>query len=562
MTHGISHSSSKSLKGHYHTAVHCSKASSHISSLHRGERHKVHHKNSAASHHGGHRKMPIVHGGSKVSFSAHSSSGHGHGAVHCGHSYGIHHGWNNTGLLSINEKETLQHLNQRLSSYLDKVHSLEQENALLERKICEWYANNAPISLPDSSQYSGTIQEIQNMILSTTMENARLERQKDNAQQATIDLRRRYQMEVNLRHSIEFDIAEQSKALSEFNMTVQDLERQVQCLQEELFQMKNNHAGEVSFLRQQLGARVNVEMNAAPSVDLSQVLSEVRDEYENLMERNLMEVESMFQTRSAELNQEVSIGAEQLQTTSNEIIDLKRSVQALEIELQTQMSLNNALGSTLAETEATFSAQLAQLQCLIDNIEAPLAQIRSTLERQNYQYQLLMDQKNQLDMEISTYRHLLDGHNINVPTHNFFGAKHAYLNELHNALEDQENRGRRNNLRLRGIPKSVSPGDIPAAVKTLCTSLLGPDFALDIIIERAHRALRPKPKPDDPPSDVICKFLNFQVKVAVQEADRNQSDILLEGAPVSIYQDLAPSTLRKRKTLKPLTEWLRELTGQ
>ncbi|XP_044155462.1 keratin, type I cuticular Ha4-like [Bufo gargarizans] len=356
--------------------------------------------------------MPIVHGSSKVSFSAHSSSGHGHGAVHCGHSYGIHHGWNNTGLLSINEKETLQHLNQRLSSYLDKVHSLEQENALLERKICEWYANNAPISLPDSSQYSRTIQEIQNMILSTTMENARLERQKDDAQQATIDLRRRYQMEVNLRNSIEFDIAEQSKALSEFNMTVQDLGRQVQCLQEELFQMKNNHAGEVSFLRQQLGARVNVEMNAAPSVDLSQVLTEVRDEYENLMERNLMEVESMFLTRSAELNQEVSIGAEQLQTTSNEIIDLKRSVQALEIELQTQMSLNNSLGSTLAETEATFSAQLVQLQCLIDNIEASLAQIRSTLERQNYQYQLLMDQKNQLDMEISTYRHLLDGHNI------------------------------------------------------------------------------------------------------------------------------------------------------
>ncbi|XP_071969624.1 keratin, type I cytoskeletal 42-like [Engystomops pustulosus] len=237
-------------------------------------------------------------------------------------------------------------------------------------------------------------------------------------------------MEINLRNSIEGDIAELSRALNEFNIAGQDLERQVQCLQEELFQMKSNHAGEVNFLQQQLGARVNVEMNAAPSVDLNQVLSEIRDEYENLMDRNLMEVENMFLTRSAELNQEVSFGAEQLQSNTNEIIDLKRSVQALEIELQSEISLNNALESTLAETEATFGAQLAQLQCLIDNIEAQLSQIRSDLERQNYEYQLLMDQKNHLEMEISTYKYLLEGLDTHVPAHHFPGAKHVFHHHM------------------------------------------------------------------------------------------------------------------------------------
>ncbi|XP_056403640.1 keratin, type I cytoskeletal 42-like [Hyla sarda] len=367
----------------------------------------------------------MVHGSSKVSFSAHSSSGHGHGAAHSGHSLRINHGWKNTGLLGINEKETLQHLNQRLSSYLEEVRSLEQENALLERKICEWYANNAPSSLPDSSQYFRTIQELQNMIMSTTMENARLERQISNAQRAANDLSRRYQMEVNLGNAIESDIAELSRELSAVNNAGQDLERQVQCLQEERNQMENNQAGEVSFLQQQLGARVNVEMNAAPSVDLNQVLSEVRTEYENLMERNLNEVENIFLTRSAELNREVSFGAEQLQSNSNEIIDLRRSVQALEIELQSQISLNNTLESTLAEINATFGAQLSQLQCMIDNIENQHAEIRSRLEEQNYQYQRLMDQKNHLEMEISRYKHLLEGLDIHIPTHHFSEAKHV-----------------------------------------------------------------------------------------------------------------------------------------
>lgn len=66
--------------------------------------------------------------------------------------------------MNINEKETMQHLNQRLSSYLEKVHSLEQENTQLESKIGEWYANNAPSSLPDSSQYFRTIQDLQNEV--------------------------------------------------------------------------------------------------------------------------------------------------------------------------------------------------------------------------------------------------------------------------------------------------------------------------------------------------------------------------------------------------------------
>ncbi|XP_075034445.1 keratin, type I cytoskeletal 42-like [Mixophyes fleayi] len=306
----------------------------------------------------------------------------------------------------------MQHLNQRLSSYLDKVHSLEQENAQLEKKICEWYANNAPSTLPDSSQYFRTIQDLQNQIFSATVDNARIVLQIDNAQLAADDLRNKYEMELNLRNNVEADVGGLRRALEELNMQRKDLEVQVQCLQEELLQLKKNHEEEVNSLRAQLGARVNVEVNAAPSIDLNKTLSEVRDQYENLMERNLREVESMFLARSAELDREVSSGAEQLQSVSNELIDLRRSAQTLEIELQSQLSLKSALECTLAETEATFGSQLSQLQALIDNIESQLAQIRSDLERQNHEYKILMDQKTHLEMEISTYKHLLDGHDI------------------------------------------------------------------------------------------------------------------------------------------------------
>jgi acidic type I keratin len=62
----------------------------------------------------------------------------------------------------------------------------------------------------------------------------------------------------------------------------------------------------------------------------------------------------------------------------------------------------------VAETEAQYSTQLAQMQCLIDSVENQLAEIRCDLERQNQEYEVLLDTKARLECEINTYRGLLE----------------------------------------------------------------------------------------------------------------------------------------------------------
>ena len=68
----------------------------------------------------------------------------------------------------------------------------------------------------------------------------------------------------------------------------------------------------------------------------------------------------------------------------------------------------DSLENTLTETEARYSSQLSQVQCMITNVESQLAEIRSDLERQNQEYQVLLDTKARLEGEISTYRGLLE----------------------------------------------------------------------------------------------------------------------------------------------------------
>lgn len=68
--------------------------------------------------------------------------------------------------------------------------------------------------------------------------------------------------------------------------------------------------------------------------------------------------------------------------------------------------------SQLAETEARYALQLSQLQAVVNGLENELSQMRLDIERQASEYQVLLDIKCRLEMEISEYRRLLDGEDV------------------------------------------------------------------------------------------------------------------------------------------------------
>ncbi|XP_076727881.2 keratin, type I cytoskeletal 16-like [Callospermophilus lateralis] len=343
---------------------------------------------------------------SSSSFGGALGSGFGGGF---GGGFGAGFGVGDGGLLSGNEKVTMQNLNDRLASYLDKVRALEEANTDLEVKIRDWYQRQRPSETKDYSPYFRTIEDLRNKIITATMENAQPILQIDNARLAADDFRTKYEHELALRQTVEADVNGLRRVLDELTLARADLEMQIESLKEELAYLKKNHEEEMLALRGQTGGDVNVEMDAAPGVDLSRILNEMRDQYEQMAEKNRRDAEAWFISKTEELNKEVASNSELIQSGRSEVTELRRVFQGLEIELQSQLSMKASLENSLEETKGRYCMQLSQIQGLIGNVEEQLAQLRCEMEQQSQEYKILLDVKTRLEQEIATYRRLLEG---------------------------------------------------------------------------------------------------------------------------------------------------------
>ncbi|XP_032176484.1 keratin, type I cytoskeletal 17 isoform X1 [Mustela erminea] len=344
------------------------------------------------------------------SFGSGSSYGSGFGAV--------------DGLLAGGEKATMQNLNDRLASYLDKVRALEEANTELEVKIRDWYQRQRPSEAKDYSPYFKTIEDLRNKIIAATIENAQPILQIDNARLAADDFRTKYEHELTLRQSVEADINGLRRVLDELTLARTDLEMQIEGLKEELAYLKKNHEEEMLALRGQTGGDVSVEMDAAPGVDLSRILNEMRDQYEQMAEKNRRDAEAWFLSKTEELNKEVASNSELVQSGRSEVTELRRVLQGLEIELQSQLSMKASLEGSLEETKGRYCMQLSQIQGLIGSVEEQLAQLRCEMEQQSQEYQVLLDVKTRLEQEIATYRRLLEGEDAHLASQQ--GSSHSF----------------------------------------------------------------------------------------------------------------------------------------
>ncbi|KAI5095792.1 keratin, type I cytoskeletal 18 [Silurus meridionalis] len=319
-----------------------------------------------------------------------------------------------TGEIMGNEKMAMQNLNDRLASYLDKVRSLEKANSKLEQQIREALEKRGP-DVRDYSRYQAILDDLRKKVFDATVDNARLVLQIDNARLAADDFRVKYESELSIRQSVEADIVGLRKVIDDTNMGRMNLESEIESLKEELIFLKKNHDNEVIELRNQISqSGVQVDVDAPKGQDLAQIMAEIRSKYEKMAQKNQEELKAWHESQIQEVQVQVSQNTEALQGARTEVTELRRQIQTLQIELESQNSLKASLEGSLRETEMRYNIEIENLNSNIRQLEAELTQLRNNIQQQTQDYEVLLNMKMKLEAEIATYRRLLDGEDFQL----------------------------------------------------------------------------------------------------------------------------------------------------
>ncbi|MCJ8737938.1 hypothetical protein PDJAM_G00029720 [Pangasius djambal] len=309
--------------------------------------------------------------------------------------------------ISDNEKAIMQNLNDRLASFIQKVHSLESSNAELERKVNEWCASRTVVS----HEYSGflaTIKSLQDQIQDISKSNGEAGLNIQNASLVADDFRSKYELELGIRTWVETDTAHTRKVIDELTLTRSTLEIEYERLREEHVLLGKNHEEEKARIHAEAGDQVKVCVDGAPSTDLNQALTKIREDYEAVVAKNHRDQEVWYQNKISAVENKCIEQTEDLEYNTTELSQLKSYFHKMQIELQSQLSMKMSLEGSLQDSATRYAAQLAELQKFITDLELKLKQIHANITENKQDYDILLEVKTNLEAEIKEYMSLLE----------------------------------------------------------------------------------------------------------------------------------------------------------
>jgi len=358
-----------------------------------------------------------------------------------------------TRLTRKDEKQSLQNLNNRLAGYIDKVRSLQRDNAKLTKQIkhIEEYqskeVNNVKHiydseieSLKDaldalSKQYN-QLKVASEGLLNENEELKDSLRRRDNDLKSSENLIGDLQNEVrdlsNQMGSLENErkktqekldevlpevqklqdkLAEAKKMLDDEVLKKADLENHCQRLDEELkfkIQLLEQQLTEVKTRKEVEVTEMDSKMKEEYEDRLQQALNELREVYDKQMAQNREDFTKLYETRVQELQTALSNERGKASSSEQALKESKSRIEALmtrvtELE-SSNLTLNQKVADLAQTMEDTNSAHRAQVAAKDNEIKRLLDELSRQLE----EYQNLMDTKIGLDMEIAVFRRLLE----------------------------------------------------------------------------------------------------------------------------------------------------------